>query len=281
MNGWTIVQTTAADRAVVDGLFLGARWKHLHLDWLEPAALTDRAPFLLASEAGTPVGCLGCPPDVAGVSWLRAFAVTSGIRPEAAWRRLWEQAVIGLRELQVGRVAALPIEGWFESLLTGSGYQPANAVIFFERELAHSIPSASHSSRPIEDADEIELLALDHLAFEPFWQLSGDSLRAALSLAETARLIEGDGQLVGYQITTRSPFGAHLARLAVHPDRRRQGLGRALVLEALQGAREAGLDRLSVNTQADNLGSQRLYRSLGFRETGQRYRVFETPLSKL
>jgi len=281
MNGWTIRQATADDRLLVDGLILGSRWKHLHLDWLDPAALADRAPFLLATQAGLPVGCLGCPPDLPGVSWLRAFAVTSGIQPKLAWQPLWELAASGLRELQVDRVAALPIEGWFELLLTDSGYQPTNAVIFFERELVHSIPAPSHPSRPIEAADEAALLELDHLAFEPFWQLSSDSLRAALSQADTATLIELAGKMVGYQITTRSPFGAHLARLAVHPDRRRQGLGRSLVLEALQRARAVGLGRLSVNTQADNLPSQRLYRSLGFRETGQRYRVLETRLAQL
>ncbi|HEY4667541.1 MAG TPA: GNAT family N-acetyltransferase [Anaerolineales bacterium] len=281
MNGWTIRQATADDRLLVDGLILGSRWKHLHLDWLDPAALADRAPFLLATQAGLPVGCLGCPPDLPGVSWLRAFAVTSGIQPELAWQPLWELAASGLRELQVDRVAALPIEGWFELLLTDSGYQPTNAVIFFERELVHSIPAPSHPSRPIEAADEAALLELDHLAFEPFWQLSSDSLRAALSQADTATLIELAGKMVGYQITTRSPFGAHLARLAVHPDRRRQGLGRSLVSEALQRAQAVGLGRLSVNTQADNLPSQRLYRSLGFRETGQRYRVLETRLAQL
>ncbi|MGH2620858.1 MAG: GNAT family N-acetyltransferase [Anaerolineales bacterium] len=281
MNGWTIRQATADDRPLVDGLILGSRWKHLHLDWQDPAALSDRAPFLLATRAGLPVGCLGCPPDLPGVSWLRTFAVTSGIQPEAAWRPLWDLAASGLRKLQVDRVAALPVEGWFELLLTDSGYQPTNAVIFFERELVHSIPSPSHASRSIEVADEAALLELDHLAFEPFWQLSSDSLRAALSQADTATLIESAGNLVGYQITTRSPIGAHLARLAVHPDRRRQGLGRSLVLEAVQRARAVGLGRLSVNTQADNLASQRLYRSLGFRETGQRYRVLETRLAQL
>ena len=281
MNGWTIRQATADDRPLVDGLILGSRWKHLHLDWQDPAALTDRAPFLLATQAGLPVGCLGCPPDLPGVSWLRAFAVTAGIKPAAAWRPLWELAASGLRELQVDRVAALPVEGWFELLLADSGYQPTNAVIFFERELIHSIPSPSHPSRPIEATDEAALLALDHLAFEPFWRLSSDSLRAALSQADTATLIDSAGGLVGYQLTTRSPFGAHQARLAVHPERRRQGLGRSLVLEALQRARAIGLGRLSVNTQADNLASQRLYRSLGFRETGQRYRVLETRLTQL
>ncbi len=281
MSGWTIRQTTADDRAVVDGLFLGSRWKHLHLDWLDPAALTDQSPFLLAIQAGLPIACLGCPPDLPGVSWLRAFAVTSGVKPEAAWQPLWELAATALRELRVDQVAALPIEGWFESLLAGAGYQPANAVIFFERELTRSIPSSSQQSRPIMVEDERALLELDHLAFEPLWQLSSNSLRAALAQADSATIIESAGALAGYQITTQSPLGAHLARLAVHPDHRRQGLGHSLVLEALESARQGGLSRLSVNTQADNLASQRLYRSLGFRETGQRYRVLETRLATI
>lgn len=281
MGDWTIRQATADDRATVDGLILGARWKHFHLDWMEPTALTERSPFLVATHSGLAVGCLGCPPDLPGVAWLRAFAVASGYRLERAWQQLWEMAGGRLRDLQVERVAGLPIEGWFETLLDQSGFETTNAVVFFERELSRPIPNSTGRSRPIASADETPLLELDHLAFEPFWQLSGDSLQAALGLADSATLIELEGGIIGYQITTSSPFGAHLARLAVHPDRRRQGFGRELVLDSLHSARKASLGRLSVNTQADNLASQRLYRKLGFQETGQRFRVYEAQLAKL
>lgn len=281
MADWTIRQATPNDAALVDGLFAGARWKHFHLDWLEPTALTDRSPFLLATQSGLPVGCLGCPPDVPGVSWLRAFAVASGFQPEQAWEPLWELAGTRLRGLKVERVAGLPVEGWFELLLSESGFQTTNEVVFFERELSQPIPRPAGRSRPIGDADETGLLELDHLAFDPFWQLSSDSLRAALELATSPTLIEMEGSIIGYQITTSSPLGAHLARLAVHPDRQRQGFGHELVLDSLSSARKAGLGRLSVNTQADNLASQELYRKLGFQETGQRFRVYEARLAKL
>jgi len=47
---------------------------------------------------------------------------------------------------------------------------------------------------------------------------------------------------------------------------RGNGLGRALVLRALQGFREVGLSRARLEATAENRGAVELYRSIGFRE---------------
>jgi ribosomal protein S18 acetylase RimI-like enzyme len=91
-------------------------------------------------------------------------------------------------------------------------------------------------------------------------------------------LIEDEGEVVGYQITTSSPFGAHLARLAVLPSHQRKGLGTALVNDAVQSVQEFGLGLLSVNTQENNFSSRRLYEKMGFRKTGKEFPVFEIQL---
>jgi ribosomal protein S18 acetylase RimI-like enzyme len=39
-----------------------------------------------------------------------------------------------------------------------------------------------------------------------------------------------------------------------------------------------GFDRVTVNTQADNLSSQQLYGALGFQPTGQRYPMYAQSL---
>jgi ribosomal-protein-alanine N-acetyltransferase len=79
-------------------------------------------------------------------------------------------------------------------------------------------------------------------------------------------------------VTTASPFGAHLARLAVDPAFQHRGIGRALVVDLLGQLRRRGFDSVTLNTQSDNRRSQDLYRGLGFRETGQRYPMFEIAL---
>jgi ribosomal protein S18 acetylase RimI-like enzyme len=56
----------------------------------------------------------------------------------------------------------------------------------------------------------------------------------------------------------------YIAELYVRPARRRQGLGRALMLEALAVARAKGADYIDLGTSEDDVGARALYESLGF-----------------
>jgi GNAT superfamily N-acetyltransferase len=57
---------------------------------------------------------------------------------------------------------------------------------------------------------------------------------------------------------------AWLEDLVVAPDRRGQGLGRALLAAAIDQARQRGLLRITLLTDHDNLPAQTLYASAGF-----------------
>ena len=56
----------------------------------------------------------------------------------------------------------------------------------------------------------------------------------------------------------------YLAELYVVPDRRGQGLGRALMQAAIELARERGADRMDLGTSEDDIAARALYESLGF-----------------
>ena len=56
----------------------------------------------------------------------------------------------------------------------------------------------------------------------------------------------------------------HLAELYVVPDRRGQGLGRALMEAAIELARRQGADRIDLGTSEDDVAARCLYESLGF-----------------
>jgi ribosomal protein S18 acetylase RimI-like enzyme len=79
--------------------------------------------------------------------------------------------------------------------------------------------------------------------------------------------------VVGYQISTGSSAGAHLARLAVRKDAQGLGLGRALVGDLVHQMRKRNVDLITVNTQADNSASLALYQQLGFIRTGEEFPV--------
>ena len=56
----------------------------------------------------------------------------------------------------------------------------------------------------------------------------------------------------------------YLAELYVVPARRRRGLGRALMLAALEAARTRGADRIELGTSEGDVAARALYESLGF-----------------
>jgi ribosomal protein S18 acetylase RimI-like enzyme len=51
----------------------------------------------------------------------------------------------------------------------------------------------------------------------------------------------------------------YVAELYVRPARRRQGLGRALMLEAIELARAKGADSMDLGTSEDDVGARALY----------------------
>lgn len=125
-----------------------------------------------------------------------------------------------------------------------------------------------------------EVLALDALAFAPFWRLDSRSLRDAVGATPSARfrVARTDGELVGYAITGRAGRRGYVQRLAVAPDRQRQGIGTALVIDGLRWLRRRRSREALVNTQLGNEAALRLYESLGFRRQPAGLSVLEIDL---
>ncbi len=274
---WLVREATREDRPIVAAL-LTAGHRHQHLDWLSALDLLGRSPFLVSFARGMPAGCLACPPEPPGVAWLRLFSVASGFDPQSLWDALWPHVLRQARELRLRQAAVLLMEKWLEPLLQGSGFARTNAVIFLEwrgGRLPHSSRSADIELRRLdpEELDRVE--ALDARAFGPIWRHSQATLQEALRQSALATVALLDGELVGYQISTASGFGAHLARLAVEPRFQGRGIGSRLVVDLLQEIQARGFDRVTVNTQEDNLASQRLYDKLGFVATDHRVPVYE------
>jgi ribosomal protein S18 acetylase RimI-like enzyme len=72
-----------------------------------------------------------------------------------------------------------------------------------------------------------------------------------------------------------------LAELYVVPERRRLGLGRAIMLGAIETAKARGADFIELGTDESDHAAHALYRSLGFRDggpRGERSYVFELDL---
>jgi len=76
--------------------------------------------------------------------------------------------------------------------------------------------------------------------------------------------------LAGAVLATRlAPLTGHLAQVAVHPGAQGQGLGPAMVQTAVERLAARGCARVSLLVAADNLTAVRMYRRLGFEESGR------------
>ena len=114
------------------------------------------------------------------------------------------------------------------------------------------------------------VLTLDDLAFDDFWRLDEGSLNEALHATPAVRFRVGEGRLAeGHRRVFDHRPGrtatGYLQRVAVHPEARRRGWGRALVLDSLRWLRRHDARRALVNTQWTNDGALALYESCGFR----------------
>jgi ribosomal protein S18 acetylase RimI-like enzyme len=89
---------------------------------------------------------------------------------------------------------------------------------------------------------------------------------AALILATDRAGGAGPGveQVVGSIIVGWDGWRCHVYRLAVRPERRRQGVGQALIAAAEQRARAVGATRIDAMVLADNDSGQAVWRATGF-----------------
>lgn len=128
--------------------------------------------------------------------------------------------------------------------------------------------------------DSFSGVALDQLLEEKFgkWTERGWKARKAdhidddvASNAPGVFVAEQDGVILGY-ITTRvdKPNGrGRIPNLAVVEEARGLGLGRRLILHALDYFRSEGLNLAQIETMASNAIGQHLYPSCGFEEVGR------------
>ncbi len=173
--------------------------------------------------------------------------------------------------------------------LAEEGYQRVvtSALLPHEQEAFVSVGFAveeqllllAHDLRIVPDAppitirragalDRPRVLEIDTMSVPRFWQLDDSGLTEALSATPRVRFrvaIDDRGAPYAYAITGRAGRRGYVQRLAVHPDHRRQGVARALVVDGLRWLRRWRSDKALVNTQEENTAAAALYRDLGFR----------------
>lgn len=150
----------------------------------------------------------------------------------------------------------------------GAGFEVHERLHLLGHDL-HHVPRADTSMlrRAVSD-DHPAVLAVDARSFPAFWRIDESSLADAIEATPHSRfrVALGRSGVAGYAVTGRAGRRGFLQRLAVDPDQQRQGLGRALCVDALRWLRRWRAEQAVVNTQTGNEAALALYESLGFRQ---------------
>ncbi len=121
-----------------------------------------------------------------------------------------------------------------------------------------------------------EIARLESVCFSQPWSRQG--LEEELT-NPTARFFVAlwDGKTAGYAGMHGVCGEGYIANIAVFPEYRNQGIGRALVRSLLETARKEGYEFLSLEVRPSNLPAVGLYRSEGFEPVGLRKGFYDHP----
>lgn len=183
-----------------------------------------------------------------------------------------------------------------------AGFEPLDSLVLLRAELIDDVPDQDDDDQDVPDQDDDQdggdraghdraradahrvrrlwsaqharAAEVDQLAFGPVWGYDARSL-AATRRATPAHWARRVGTIDGYAISGAGGSTGYVQRLAVRPDRQRQGIADALVADALAWMRARRVGSVLVNTGVDNVAARRLYERHGFRELPDRLTVAE------
>ena len=266
-------------------------------DWLAIEALNQRACrtlpqlwwwdehliddlFIIIEREGVVMGALYAWPDESPVAWARLAALDDTL-DVGEWLNLVLPPVLdGLRWHGVHKLAWMDHEGWAGPYLKARGFKRLTEVMGLaklDRDLPDTSAVDTHL-RVASDADIPAMAAVDRAALIPHWWRSEATMRRRAAKSSYSAVAEVAGVVVGYTEGELRPPAAHLNRIAVHPAHQGHGIGASLLRNALRVFWRRGAERVTLNTQADNRYSQRLYRRFGFEPTGEHVTAWELQL---
>lgn len=130
--------------------------------------------------------------------------------------------------------------------------------------------------RSMVDEDIARVQEIDRLSFPLPWPDNAfayelhENPGSLLWVAETGDPPTVIGMIVVWLIIDE----AHIASIAVEPEKRKQGIASMLLCEALKTVINKGFRIATLEVRASNIAAQRLYRAFGFKVVGFRPRYY-------
>lgn len=128
--------------------------------------------------------------------------------------------------------------------------------------------------RPMEAGDLDAVCAIEQASFSMPWSRQSMA-EEVMNGAARYFVAERGGAVVGYGGLWLVIDEAHVTTIAVLPECRGQGIGRALMLALLDCCRDNGIVVALLEVRVSNTAAKALYKSLGFKHLSVRKRYYE------
>ena len=128
--------------------------------------------------------------------------------------------------------------------------------------------------RPMIAADLPIVAELDQLIFSQPWPPAAFEAELVNSNAR-CWVTEVEARVVAAIVLWRVLDEAHIATIAVHPDFRRRGIGKALLKASMDAAYAEGARIYHLEVRAGNLAAQEMYAGFGYEIVGRRPRYYQ------
>ena len=116
---------------------------------------------------------------------------------------------------------------------------------------------------------------IEQISFSDPWSV--ESLELMLGEQAMGLVALEDGRVLGYVGMMCVLDEGQIINVATHPDSRRRGVGRALMIAIEQSAKQRGIVFLSLEVRESNAAARSLYSSLGWVECGIRKNFYSKP----
>lgn len=233
--------------------------------------------FFVVERQGMLVGALFAWCDESPVAWVRLAALENAL-DTGKWLDAGLPPILdGLRLRGVRKLAWMDHGAWAGPYLEARGFERLTEVVTLTKRdrVLPVLGDVDGRLRPVSAADIPAVVAVDRAALSPHWWHSEATVRRRSAAAAYFAVVEVAGAVVAYAEGELRPPVAHLNRIAVHPTHQGRGIGAFLLRDAVRAFWQRGAGRVTLNTQADNQRSLRLYRRFGFEPTGDVVTVWE------
>jgi ribosomal-protein-alanine N-acetyltransferase len=119
------------------------------------------------------------------------------------------------------------------------------------------------------------VIELDSLSFTLPWPERSFRFELTDNPASRCWVVEQDGKVLGMIVAWMLVDEAHIATIATHPEHRRHGIARKLLMYALCYLSKEGAVTSFLEVRESNSAAQEMYRKFGYEEVGRRKRYYK------